>query len=179
MPRIPIVGVMGSGVEPHAQRAGELGRWLAMTGVHLLTGGGGGVMAAVARAFHETPGRRGLVIGILPAEAFGSATPKPGYPNPWVEVPIFTHLPSGDGPTSRNHLNVLSADVVILLPGGEVRDRVGQAWDVAPRRDVGDRRFAVSDRQRGLVRGPGAAGQQDHDVGAEDVEVVARGGSVT
>ena len=118
MPRIPIVGVMGSGVEPPAQRAGELGRGLAKTGVHLHTGGGGGVMAAVARAFHETPGRRGLVIGILPAEAFGSATPKPGYPNPWVEVPIFTHLPSGDGPTSRNHLNVLSADVVILLPGG-------------------------------------------------------------
>jgi uncharacterized protein (TIGR00725 family) len=118
MPRLPIVGVMGSGAEPHAERAAEVGRWLAAIGVHLLTGGGGGVMAAVARAFHETPERRGLVIGILPAEAFGSATPKRGYPNPWVEIPIFTHLPSGDDPRSRNHLNVLSADVVIFLPGG-------------------------------------------------------------
>ena len=78
MPRLPIVGVMGSGAEPHAERAAEVGRWLAAIGVHLLTGGGGGVMAAVARAFHETPERRGLVIGILPAEAFGSATPKRG-----------------------------------------------------------------------------------------------------
>jgi uncharacterized protein (TIGR00725 family) len=117
MGRLPIVGVLGSGREAHAARANEVGRWLATQGVHLLTGGGGGVMAAVAEAFHGAPDRRGLVVGIVPAEAFGSRIPKPGYPNRWVELPIFTHLPSGDDPRSRNHLNVLTADVLIVLPG--------------------------------------------------------------
>ena len=43
-------------------------------------------------------------------------------PNPWVEIPIFTHLPlsgiRGTDPLSRNHVNVLSSDVIIALPGG-------------------------------------------------------------
>jgi uncharacterized protein (TIGR00725 family) len=122
MPRLPIVGVMGSGNEAHEPASEQLGRWLAEEGVHLLTGGGGGVMAAVSRAFYETPGRKGLVIGVLPAgETPG--TPRPGYPNPWVEVPILTHLPStgaqGGEATSRNHINVLSSDVVIALPGSD------------------------------------------------------------
>jgi uncharacterized protein (TIGR00725 family) len=88
--------------------------------VHLLTGGGSGVMAAVSQAFYETPNRRGFVIGIIPC-AEGSIRPKLGYPNPWVEIPIFTHLPlsgkRGTEPLSRNHINVLSSDVVIALPG--------------------------------------------------------------
>ena len=115
----PIVGVMGSGDSPCESRADPLGRWLARQGVHLLTGGGGGVMAAVSKAFHETPGRGGLVIGIIPS---GSAPgrPREGYPNPWVEVPIFTHLPvqrDGTDTLSRNHINVLSAAVIVALPG--------------------------------------------------------------
>jgi len=44
-------------------------------------------------------------------------------PNPWVEVPIRTHLPlsgvDGTDPRSRNHINVLTADVVVALPGGD------------------------------------------------------------
>ncbi len=47
--------------------------------------------------------------------------PKHGYPNPWVEIPILTHLPSsgerGTEPMSRNHINVLSSDVIVALPG--------------------------------------------------------------
>ena len=119
--RIPVIGVMGSGTSGHADRAAPLGRWLAQRGVHLLTGGGGGVMAAVSRAFHESPDRRGMVIGILPCEE-GSTHPKPGYPNEWVELPIYTHLPlsgtRGREPLSRNHINVLTSDVIIALPGG-------------------------------------------------------------
>lgn len=119
--RLPIVGVMGSGNKPHPKRATRLGRWLAGESVHLLTGGGGGVMASVSQAFHETPDRRGLVIGVLPS-AEDSVAPKPGYPNPWVEVPIATHLPlsgtSGTDPMSRNHINILSSDVIVALPGG-------------------------------------------------------------
>ena len=71
-------------------------------------------MASVSKAFHETAGRRGLVIGVLPSS-------KRGYPNPWVEIPILTHLPfsgeRGTDPLSRNHINLLSSDVVIFLPG--------------------------------------------------------------
>jgi uncharacterized protein (TIGR00725 family) len=122
MRRLPIVGVMGSGSEAHEAAASRLGRWLAEEGVHLLTGGGGGVMAAVSHAFHETPGREGLVIGVIPCAEDNPAQPKPGYPNPWVELPIMTHLPlsgtRGTDPLSRNHINVLTADVLIALPGG-------------------------------------------------------------
>jgi uncharacterized protein (TIGR00725 family) len=118
-----IVGVMGSGSQSHADRAGALGRWLAREGVHLLTGGGGGVMASVSRAFCEVPDRRGLSIGVVPGwEEMAARDAPPGYPNRWVEIPIRTHLPlSGDrgtDPRSRNHINVLSSDVLVALPGG-------------------------------------------------------------
>jgi uncharacterized protein (TIGR00725 family) len=121
--RLPIVGVMGSGTGSGGAAAADLGRLLARLGVHLLTGGGGGVMAAVSRAFHETPGRQGLVVGILPCvEGDPQCRPKPGYPNRWVELPIRTHLPlSGDFGTtagSRNPINILTSDVIIALPGG-------------------------------------------------------------
>ena len=120
--RRPVIGVMGSGQEAHAARAEPLGRWLAGRGCHLLTGGGGGVMASVARAFAATPGRLGQVIGVLPASDEGASVPPAGYPNPWIDIAIRTHLPlrggGGDDSRSRNHINVLSADVVIALPGG-------------------------------------------------------------
>ena len=132
---------MGSGATPHAHLAEPLGRALARMGVHLLTGGGAGVMESVSRAFSAVPGREGLVIGILPA---GDARPDradshpshidasarqadadpgtpPGYPNPWVELAVRTHLDArgddGSGIRSRNHINILSSDVVIALPG--------------------------------------------------------------
>jgi hypothetical protein len=62
------------------------------------------------------------VIGVLPASAEASPpAPPPGYPNSWVEIPLRTHLPlsgaRGTDPLSRNHLNVLSSDVIVALPG--------------------------------------------------------------
>jgi uncharacterized protein (TIGR00725 family) len=103
--RLPIVGVMGSGSHAHAMRADPVGRWLASEGVHLLTGGGRGVMEAS--------------IGILPGE--GGEAPA-GYPNPFVELAIPTHLPwsgeRGSDQLSRNHINVLASSVLIALPGG-------------------------------------------------------------
>ena len=80
-------------------------------------------MASVSRAFYETPGRRGRVIGVLPCrEEDPLRGPKPGYPNSWVEIPIATHLAlsgeQGQDDLSRNHINVLSADAVVALPGG-------------------------------------------------------------
>ena len=119
--RRPIVGVMGSSVEPHAERAREVGRWIAAAGYHLLTGGGAGVMGAVTEAFAGVRDRRGAALGIVPClPGDPAATPLPGYPNPWVEIPIYTHLDTGageDAPSSRNHLNVLTSTVVIFLPG--------------------------------------------------------------
>lgn len=125
-PRIPVVGVMGSGSEPDNDKAAPLGWWLARSGVHLLTGGGGGVMTTVAKAFVTVPDRRGLSIGVLPAlgpSEEEASKPAPGYPNPWIELPIRTHLHQrgneGSSPLSRNHVNVLSADVVVALAGSE------------------------------------------------------------
>ena len=127
--RKAIVGVIGSGTSPYSERSEQLGHWLAGKGVHLLTGGGGGVMAAVSKAFYETQGRSGSVIGIIPCQE-NSVHPKPGYPNQWVEIPIFTHLPLsgtyGIEPLSRNHINILSSDVIVALPGG-----AGTASEVA------------------------------------------------
>jgi uncharacterized protein (TIGR00725 family) len=125
------IGVMGSGDDPHETLAAEVGRLLARLGVNLLTGGGGGVMASVSRAFTEAPRARGICIGVLPcASAQERARPKPGYPNPHVELAIRTHLPlsgtRGTEDLSRNHINVLSCAAVVALPGG-----AGTASEVA------------------------------------------------
>lgn len=121
--RLPIVGVMGSGTADGGPAAIALGHLLARLGVHLLTGGGGGVMAAVSEAFCRVPDRAGLVIGILPCvDDDPHCAPKPGYPNAWVELPIRTHLPlsgtEGTDVRSRNHINILTPDAIIALPGG-------------------------------------------------------------
>jgi uncharacterized protein (TIGR00725 family) len=119
-----IVGVMGSGTEEHEALARPVGLLLAELGVHLLTGGGGGVMRAVSRAFTRARGARGLSIGILPcASPAERAAPRPGYPNEFVELAIQTHLPHsgrlGTDDLSRNHINVLSCAAIVALPGGE------------------------------------------------------------
>ena len=122
--RRPVVGVMGSSSRAYEDLAEPLGRWIASLGVHLLNGGGVATMEAVSRAFTEVSPREGLVIGVLPADLpDGAAVPRAGYPNPFVEIAIFTHLPlsgiAGTDPRSRNHINILSSDVVVILPGSE------------------------------------------------------------
>jgi len=127
---LSIVGVMGSGTRSHDTRARMVGRWLAGEGVHLLTGGGSGVMAAVSEAFFKVSDRKGSVIGIIPGGTGGRPRAPAGYPNPWVEIPIFTHLPlsgtAGIDFQSRNHINILTSKVIIVLPGS-----TGTASEVA------------------------------------------------
>ncbi len=119
---------MGAGAHAHEDLAVPLGRRLARLGVHLLTGGGTGVMTSVSRAFAEVEDRAGLVIGVLPLAEVGGGPGTPSeYPNPWVEVPVRTHLGKlGADAFSRNHVNVLTSDVVVALPGSS-----GTASEVA------------------------------------------------
>ncbi|WP_396333585.1 DNA-binding protein [Burkholderia anthina] len=119
------IGVMGSGKEPWLAFSEPLGAWLAQAGFNLLTGGGQGVMLAVARAFAGVPARAGRSIGILPTQADPQAgfVPLDGYPHPFVEIPILTPLPRrepGADPhtINRNYVNVLSSDLIVALPGG-------------------------------------------------------------
>lgn len=183
MNRFPVVGVMGSGSQEHRERSEPLGRWLAGLGVHLLTGGGAGVMAAVSESFASTRGRRGSVVGILPAHASGDSS-MAGYPNPWVEIAIRTHLPlTGDrglDPMSRNHINVLSSDVIVALSGG-----AGTASEVSLALRYG-RPVVVWLDARNPIPGPSPGAQVArtfHEVqrfveealGVEDIE--GRGGS--
>ena len=116
------VGVIGSGSAEHEPSARAVGELLADLGVNLLTGGGGGVMTAVSRAFTQRPRTRGICIGIIPCDSESDrARPKAGYPNEFVELPIQTHLPysgtEGTHDLSRNHINVLSCAAIVALPG--------------------------------------------------------------
>lgn len=119
-----VIGVMGSGTAAHRERVVPLARWIAEHGYDLLTGAGHGVMRAAAEAFVAVAGRTGISIGIVPGKVTARGyRPRPGYPNPGIELPLFTHLPlggkQGQALSSRNHLNVLSAQALVVLPGGE------------------------------------------------------------
>lgn len=118
------VGVMGSSRDEHADLATPLGELLARLELNLLTGAGRGVMTSVSRAFVEARRGQGISIGIVPAESTDVAhRPREGSPNAYVDLPIYTHLPlsgvDGKDALSRNHINVLSSDVVIALPGSD------------------------------------------------------------
>jgi uncharacterized protein (TIGR00725 family) len=119
---IEIIGVMGSGHEPYPELAQLTGRAIAERGCHLLTGGGAGVMASVSEAFVAISGRAGLCLGILKGSVDGGRYLSLGGPNPYVELAVRTHLPDsgqrGTELSSRNHINVLTADLVVVLPGG-------------------------------------------------------------
>ncbi len=140
MPSTQIVGVMASGkgepLEDEEERlASEVATAIAELGYHLLTGGGGGLMTAVGQAFLDkkrkllkAKRRAGNLISILRAEELselkkdGRRSWKPNADNGLGEIVIRTHLPlsgkEGTDPLSRNHINALTADLVVILPGG-------------------------------------------------------------
>lgn len=122
---MPIIGVMGSGKSEWAEWAEPLGAWIGENHFDLLTGAGKGVMLTVSRAFCAVPMRKGRSIGIVPTryDSHYGFLPLDGYPNPYIEIPILTPLSrrEPDAPAdslSRNHVNILTSDVVIALPGG-------------------------------------------------------------
>jgi uncharacterized protein (TIGR00725 family) len=85
--------------EQHALRIGEL---LAARSVTVLCGGGGGVMAAVARGVRS---HHGLIIGVRPGPDRESASPD-------LSAVVVTNL--GE---ARNAVLVWSADAVIAVGG--------------------------------------------------------------
>lgn len=115
---------MGSSQEEHESLAEPLGELLARLQCNLLTGAGRGVMTSVSRAFIASRRGRGISIGIVPCESADARhVPRQGSPNRYIELPIYTHLPlsgvDGQDVASRNHINVLSSDVIIALPGSD------------------------------------------------------------
>ena len=103
--RRPVVGVMGGAqvTEEVYKLAFELGERIAEQGWVLLNGGRDtGVMLASAEGAKR---KGGVTIGILPGNEARAA-------NPFIDFAIVTNM--GD---ARNVINVLSSDVVVVLPG--------------------------------------------------------------
>ena len=117
------IGVMGSGSDMHEDLGQQIGRLFANLEVNLLTGAGGGVMTSVSEAYTSARRTRGVCIGIVPCtDKDHRETPKDGYPNRFVELPMYTHLPfsgkKGQDDLSRNHINILTSAAIVALPGG-------------------------------------------------------------
>lgn len=92
----------GTATETEAKAAEAVGRGLARSGVVVLTGGLGGVMAAASRGAASA---NGLTVGLLPGYDRNAA-------NEWVRVAI----PTGLGEL-RNGLLVRAAEILIAIGG--------------------------------------------------------------
>lgn len=121
---LPIVGVMGSGQHSQEEWATPLGQFLSSKSVHILTGGGQGVMSSVSKAFCENENRKGLCLGVVPSEPKQGEegfSNKAGYPNPYVELeinsPLGTFAGSDVRMISRNHINIMTSHAIVALPG--------------------------------------------------------------
>ena len=102
--QILVVGNNENGSTPELEKiAYEVGKEIARSGSVLITGGLGGVMRAAAHGAHDA---KGLTVGIIPQD-------NPSFANEYCDIVI----PSGLG-LSRDFLNALSADGVIVVGGG-------------------------------------------------------------
>lgn len=102
--QILVIGNNESGSTPELEGlAYAVGTEVAKSGSVLITGGLGGVMKAASHGAHDAGG---LTIGIIPQD-------NPSYANEYCDIVI----PSGLG-LSRDFLNALSADGVIVVGGG-------------------------------------------------------------
>lgn len=104
MRQILVIGHNDNGCTPeHEKVAYETGIEIAKSGSVLVTGGLGGVMRA---ASHGARDAGGLTVGIIPQD-------DASFANEFCDIVI----PSGMGLT-RDFLNALSADGVIIIGGG-------------------------------------------------------------
>lgn len=122
-PRRKVMAVVGNGGDipiPVAALARSLGRAAVDSGFRIVTGGLGGVMAAVSEGARG--GERyteGDIIGVLPGYDRAAA-------NPWVDVVIPTGMQ-----LARNVVVVSMADVVVAVGGGAgTLSEVALAWQL-------------------------------------------------
>lgn len=102
--QIVVIGHNDNGCTPeHEKIAYETGVEIAKSGSVLVTGGMGGVMRASCHGASESGG---ITVGILPQD-------DPSFANEYCQIVI----PSGMGLT-RDFLNALSADGIIIIGGG-------------------------------------------------------------
>ena len=102
--QILVIGHNTNGcTQAHADAAYAVGFKIAQSDSVLITGGMGGVMEAASKGAHDAGG---LCVGILPQDDASHA-------NEYCDIVI----PSGMGLT-RDFLNALSADGVIIIGGG-------------------------------------------------------------
>lgn len=102
--QILVIGHNDNGcTKHHEQIAYEVGTEIAKFDCVLITGGLGGVMKAAAHGAHDAGG---LTVGILPQD-------DASFANEYCDIVI----PSGMGLT-RDFLNALSADGIIIIGGG-------------------------------------------------------------
>lgn len=102
--QILVIGHNESGCTPeHEKIAYETGAEVASSNCVLITGGLGGVMRAACKGAKETGG---LTVGIIPQN-------DASFANEFCDIVI----PSGMGLT-RDFLNALSADGIIIIGGG-------------------------------------------------------------
>lgn len=102
--QILVIGNNENGCTPELEKiAYDVGAEVAKSDSVLITGGLGGVMKAASHGAHD---EGGLTVGIIPQD-------DPSFANEYCDIVI----PSGLG-LSRDFLNALSADGVILVGGG-------------------------------------------------------------
>ena len=102
--QILVIGHNTNGCTPkHEKIAYDVGAEIAKSDSVLITGGLGGVMSAASQGARES---NGLTIGIIPQD-------DPKMANEFCDIVI----PSGMGLT-RDFLNALSADGIIIVGGG-------------------------------------------------------------
>ena len=102
--QILVIGNDDDGCTPELEKlAYDIGAQIAKSNSVLITGGLGGVMRAASRGAQESGG---ITVGIIPQD-------NSSYANEFCDIVI----PSGMGLT-RDFLNALSADGVIVIGGG-------------------------------------------------------------
>ncbi len=102
--QILVIGNNDNGCAPESEKlAYDVGSQIAKSNSVLITGGLGGVMRA---ACHGAQDSGGITVGIIPQD-------NPSHANEFCDIVI----PSGMGLT-RDFLNALSADGVIVIGGG-------------------------------------------------------------
>lgn len=154
--RVPVVSVVGdASLAGDADRAvaQALGHALMDAGFRLVTGGMGGVMAAVSEGARASSAwREGRIIGILPSY-------KGAESNAFCDIVIPTGLQLG-----RNVLVVAAADVVLAIGGGAgTLSELALAWQLGkPIVVLGQRGWA------GRVAGECLDGRSDQPIHAAD-----------